>query len=128
MELQTILLLINLFFAHWVSDFLFQSRNMGKKKSSDIEAMLAHICAYTFGMFLVFAFPAFIFLDIPLEASIVFIVTNSTLHFTVDTVTSKLSSNAYLVGKEHKFWAIIGFDQFLHNAMFIATIPLLFIV
>lgn len=110
--------------SHLLSDFVLQSRNQGRKKSTNIFWLLTHVLIYsmttTFFWWL---------LDLNYEIkssinySIIFFMIFIT-HGMTDFVTSKLSNFAYLkMQNQNKqinefwewiFWLIIGIDQTIH--------------
>lgn len=110
--------------SHLLSDFALQSRNQGRKKSTNIFWLLTHVLIYsmttTFFWWL---------LDLNYEIkssinySIIFFIIFIT-HGMTDFFTSKLTSFAYLKmqSKNKKvndfwewiFWLIIGADQTIH--------------
>lgn len=110
--------------SHLLSDFALQSRNQGRKKSTNIFWLLTHVLIYsmttTFFWWL---------LDLNYEIkslinySIIFFMIFIT-HGMTDFFTSKLTSFAYLKmqSKNKKmndfwewiFWLIIGADQTIH--------------
>lgn len=94
------MIFIRILLAHWVGDFLLQTRWMGHNKSHNILAMLVHISVYTLTLCLVLPFKlAFI---------------NGLLHLCIDYSTSKMSAVFYKYRLEYLFWATIGLDQVLH--------------
>lgn len=133
------LLLILIFFIHFVADFMLQTDKMAKGKSSSNRWLTYHILAYSTVLLIVFG---------PWYA-----LANGLCHWSTDYITSRLSSRqwakaasyqkvladpeAHPLAKEvaamnnvhhvHWFFVVIGFDQFLHAAMLIITIPLIFV-
>lgn len=111
--------------SHLLSDFAFQSRNQGRKKSTNIFWLLTHVLIYsittTFFWWL---------LDLNYETKniinycLIFFMIFIT-HGMTDFFTSKLTSFAYLKTMQNKnkktknfwewvFWLIIGIDQTIH--------------
>jgi len=132
-------LLILIFFTHFVADFMLQTDKMAKGKSSSNRWLTYHILAYSAVLLLVFG---------PWYALL-----NGLAHWVTDYFTSRASgkqwkkaamyqaiiadpttgvdvktwateNNAYHV---HWFFVVIGFDQFLHAAILIITIPFIFV-
>jgi hypothetical protein len=118
-------ILISLLSTHFVADFLFQSRNMGRKKGKNIYWLTTHILIYTivtiFGWVVFFNLFEKSFYDSLTIGLLIF-----STHFITDFITSKISGYCYLKTLETKnnnhesskwewrFWSIIGFDQFIH--------------
>lgn len=110
--------LVYLLLAHFIADFVFQSRWMGDNKYKSLKALSAHVLVYTFviGFFLVALFALGVF---TIDKGFVFIGVTFCAHFLIDFFTSKLSHSHYEAKEFHAFWMTIGFDQFLHAAQLI---------
>lgn len=63
---------------HFIADFLLQSREMGKKKSTDLVVLLQHL-GIQFVCFFVFLFPI-----IGVEIALCFALANSIIHGVID--------------------------------------------
>lgn len=113
-----IAVIIWVLFAHWAADFLCQTRWMGDNKSSNINAMAAHIGVYAFVLGL-FMQPVFLQ---QYSTSCTFVGINAALHLATDYVTSNITKYAYRKQKMHLFWSTIGFDQFLHVSALLLTL------
>lgn len=96
-------------FLHFVSDFMLQSDAMAKGKSKSNYWLSLHILAYS-SPFLIFGWK--------------YAIVNGASHFAIDYVTSRASGRMWRAGRTHDFFVVIGFDQFLHAAILIATMPL----
>lgn len=96
-----ITLIIYLLFVHWIADFVMQSDEMAKEKSSN-NIMLAYHCIF-YGVF----FAGF-------TLNITYGVVLGLIHFPVDYITSRINKHLYAKGDIHNFFVSIGFDQFLH--------------
>ena len=101
-------MMIIILYAHFLADFVFQTRYMAENKSKSIKVLSLHILEY-FSIMLI----ALYFFDV----SILFIAWNSIAHFVVDYFTSKLTSKLWAEKRVHDFFVVIGFDQFLHVAL-----------
>jgi hypothetical protein len=101
---------IILVWLHFIGDFILQSDEVAKTKSSNNKVLLKHVLLY--------AIPLLMFG--PLFASV-----NAGLHFIVDWVTSRLTSHYYKTGERHKFFVTIGADQALHLTCLFITLKLL---
>lgn len=105
--------MIKLLILHFVADFILQPREMGKKKSSDIRWLAAHLAI----QFIVFA---------PFT-SLVFAAANACVHGIIDgTIWNIYKLSVRLRNKnataenwrywdDHLFYTTIGFDQLLHG-------------
>ena len=96
-------------FTHFVADFILQTDAMAKGKSTSNKWLAIHIAAYS-APFLIFG---------PLYALV-----NGASHFAIDYFSSRASSRMWKAGRVHDFFVVIGFDQFLHVAILVATLPL----
>jgi len=100
-------LLLAIVWTHWVSDFVLQSDQMAKGKSSSVKWLSIHVAWYTLPFILVFGFK--------------FAIVNAIAHWAVDFVTSKVTSRLFKAGKNHYFFVAIGFDQAVHLSILVAT-------
>ena len=51
-----------------------------------------------------------------------FVAINGTLHFGVDFVTSRITSRLYAQERWHDFFAVVGFDQLIHQVTLAAMV------
>ncbi len=124
MLLELEFFIIYVLFSHFVADFIFQTRWMAKNKSSKLLALNIHIFIYASVLFVMlgvygflpFALTAFTFADL-----LNFVFINATAHLLTDYFTSKWTKKLYLQDKEHAFFTVIGFDQFLHVAALVIS-------
>lgn len=106
-------ILILIFLAHFIGDFILQTDDMAKNKSKDNMALTYHIAMYSLPFIILFG---------PIYA-----VINGLLHWVIDFTTSRISSKLYQKGDIHNFFVVIGFDQFLHMTCLVGTYWYLFI-
>lgn len=97
-------------FTHFVADFMLQTDQMARGKSKSNKWLSLHILAYS-APFLIFGWQ--------------YALANGASHFAIDYCTSRLSSRMWQQQRTHDFFVVIGFDQFLHAAILIATMPLI---
>jgi hypothetical protein len=97
-------------FLHFIADFVLQTDAMAKGKSSSNRWLGLHIMVYT-APFLVLGWK--------------YALVNGASHFAIDWCTSRMTSRLWKAGRVHDFFVVIGFDQFLHVAILIATMPLI---
>lgn len=120
----TLWAIIVVLFGHWMFDFLLQPHWMGMRKSKEWSVLFEHACRITSGCIVVggiilgankgwhtSVWPAYAFAGI-----------NGVAHFAIDAVTSRITSKAFAAGKIHKFFTVIGFDQFLHYTCAFGTV------
>lgn len=110
-----ILLLLTLFFTHWVGDFLLQSDTMALNKSKSLYWLFVHVFIYS-GCF--FISTLFFF---KIEIVIYFFLITFVSHFITDFITSRITSHLYVKGDRHNFFVVIGLDQFLHTTQLLLT-------
>lgn len=107
-----ILIFCGAFCAHWMVDFCLQPRKIAESKSHNIMALISHCLSYTFIMTVSVALLTSNTKDMPYLAAAFFVS-----HFVIDFVTSKLTSVFWTTQDMHKFFTVIGFDQFLHTSV-----------
>lgn len=113
-------------FVHWVADFVCQSDEMVKGKSSSIAALSKHILSYAV-VFTVGTFITALALDGKGHSEQLFkegfatfwafVFINVGSHFFIDFITSRASKLEFERGNTGTAFKIIGFDQFLHIAI-----------
>jgi hypothetical protein len=115
-------------FLHFIADFLLQSRDMGKKKSTDFKVLLQHlgILWYVVGFGLM---PA-----IGIEKAILISGLNTLIHGIIDwniwkgyKVTVALRDDSatpdtWKYWEDYWFYATIGLDQLLHAVTLVKLI------
>lgn len=114
--------LIFILFAHWISDFVFQSDKMAINKSKSFYWLTFHVLAYGSGMLFFMLMTMTIFSS---SSILLYILINSIAHFCTDAVTSRITSYLYSKGDRHNFFVVIGLDQLIHTATLLWTIPIL---
>ena len=112
---------IYLLVAHYISDFLFQTRKMGEGKSTSIKLLTEHVLVYT-SMILLVCSPAVLFFG---KVIIYWALVNGVLHWITDYFTSRASKRAYDRGDLKSFWWIIGLDQLIHGICLFITFGLM---
>lgn len=104
-------------FLHFVSDFIFQSRDVAKNKSSDFKYLKYHLqeLGITFTIGLLF------FLGI--WKTLIFVILNTAIHGMIDwniwrfykSQRKNENPETFKYWEDKLFYIIIGFDQFLHG-------------
>ena len=106
MNMHTLAMIFLLLFIHWIADFVFQTDEMAKRKSSSKKWLTLHVLVYS----------AFFIMFGPIYALV-----NGLLHWCIDFFTSKASSYLYKQNRIHDFFVVVGFDQMLHAFCLIGT-------
>jgi hypothetical protein len=115
------LVLILLF--HFIADFLFQSDDMAMNKSWGYGWLTMHTGVYTA---VLMSLMMMLFKNI--EFAVFFATINGAGHWIIDAVTSRINTKLWKEEKRHWFFTMIGFDQFLHTALLLITLPVQVIV
>jgi len=117
----TVIMVIKI--SHWLGDFPAQSNNMATKKSSSIKWLFLHSLTYTGIITIPFVLFGFVFNCLLLAISLA--LANGILHFLIDYVSSKFTSQYYKENRIHDFFVIIGLDQYIHDMLLISSSLLL---
>lgn len=119
-----IYIILYIVFIHWVADFVAQTDEMARGKSTSIKWLTRHVVAYG-NVFGAGALPFLIYYIIKGENHGILIVSyillNMGLHWITDYFTSKQTSKLWAKGEVHNFFVVVGFDQFIHMACLILT-------
>ena len=122
-------ILILALFAHWFGDFVLQSDWMAINKSRSWSALAAHAAVVSAPLALVFALAASgryaSSWDVIMSAALVGAAVNGAAHFAIDAVTSRINARLWAAEQRHWFFVCIGFDQWLHVSLIIATLAVL---
>lgn len=130
------MLIIYIFFLHFIADFVLQPREMAKNKSSDMTWLFGHIVIQVLTFWIgLYPFIGFLFAG-------VFAIVNGIIHAFIDGFiwkgygllvwlrNRKSGFNVQQLKQNRRFWedhwfyVFIGLDQFLH----VATLVLLIII
>lgn len=105
-------------FAHFISDFVLQSRWVAENKAKNGQALMLHGFIYAVGLFaMLLVFPYWFgsgYYDL-----LFYVAINWFLHVHVDLITSQLTS--YYYENKKVFWVCIGADQLIHGLCLINT-------
>lgn len=101
---------------HWVGDFVLQTRWQAKHKSTNNTALLQHVTVY---MIAVAAGSALIF-GIS-GAWVWFVYANAAAHFITDYFTSRQTTRLFTKHDWHNGFVVVGFDQLIHQGVFVLT-------
>ena len=129
-----------LFVTHFVADFLLQSREMGKKKSSEPAFLAFHLLIQFFSFWFV------LWATTNVQFAFVFALSNAAIHGIIDwniwrlyklyayKAIAKNPQHPLLTGnptepwkywEDHWFYSTIGLDQLLHGLTLIGLAALL---
>lgn len=111
-------LFIYILFLHFLADFVFQTDEMAKNKSTSWLWLMYHVGTYE----IVFILGLLATTLFPLHAILSYVFFNGGIHFLIDAITSRITSKLYKQGKIHEFFVVIGFDQFLHATTLLLTL------
>lgn len=99
MDIINIITIIGIIWLHFIADFLLQNDWMATNKSKHLLPLIAHSVVYSLP-FLLFG-PQFAF-------------ATGVLHFSVDGISSLITTALWKSNKRHWFFVAIGADQALH--------------
>jgi hypothetical protein len=114
--METEYAIILILFAHFVSDFVFQTDKQAINKSTSNLWLTYHVLAYTTGIFLTISI-----LSKSIEIGLLYALLNGCIHWGQDYVTSRINSKLWRENKRHWFFVGIGADQFIHATILILT-------
>jgi len=127
MQIHILLLIL---IAHFVGDFLLQSDEMAKNKSSSWGWLSEHVLIYSVTLLALVMVLGIISepFNYPYPSNYPYlwgdwILINAALHFVTDAITSRGTAWLYKNNERHWFFVLIGFDQLLHYAALILTYP-----
>ena len=107
---------------HWIADFVLQTSWQASNKSHRLDALSRHIAVYT----IVLGISASFLSPFNLLCWATFTALNGILHFATDFITSRILSKLYKKQNWHSFFAVIGFDQLVHQVTLAATMWLIY--
>lgn len=110
-------LLIAVMFLHWLGDFVIQTKWMAENKSKSMEALTLHVVCYSLVLFV----GLWVSQQWTVNDLCRYTLINLAVHWAVDCMTSRLTKIAVEKRNKHQFFAIIGFDQFLHATTLLLT-------
>ena len=117
-----------IFLAHFLGDFVAQSSWMAENKHKNLNALLLHVFAYSFILFLILSNPFYTFSDqLSFTKIIFYVLANAILHGFIDFFTSKFSNFFWKAQQLRGFFLMIGFDQLVHQISLLCTIKLLLV-
>lgn len=111
--------LIIILWANYITDFLFQTKKMGKNKHHSILWLLAHIGSYTFYFSLLLILYNTIAITFTWINLFHLIWINAITHLIVDFTTSKITAYFYQKHQFRSFLKVIGLDTLIHTTILI---------
>lgn len=113
-------ILFGILVIHWIADFIVQTDEQAKGKSTSWKYLVAHVTTYT----LCWIFPLMIYgILMNLTHKILFFLPITFIcHIATDYYTSRVNSQLFKEGNIHGFFVSVGFDQLLHYFQLILTL------
>lgn len=106
-----------LLIAHYIADYVFQSRWMGDNKSSDNSALTGHVFVYTYAMAV-----ASLFILVPGNGHAatmwgLFVLMTFISHWCTDYITSRETKRFWTSTPQRAYatYNVMGFDQLVHQ-------------
>jgi Protein of unknown function (DUF3307) len=105
--------------AHWIADFIAQTDQMAKNKSTSNKWLISHVITYgaTMGLLMIIMLTKF---------PLVWLVVNTLAHGATDYVTSRITSRLWKANEVHWFFVVVGLDQLIHMMTMFITAAYLF--
>jgi hypothetical protein len=122
---QFYLLTMSILAIHWFADFVLQTRWQAENKSKNNEALSQHVATYSAAFICLLFVLYFLGVNFTPTGILVYVSVNGMFHFMTDYVTSRCTSYFWQQKNVHSFFAVIGIDQFIHNATLLGTVFLL---
>ena len=91
---------------HFIADFIFQSNEVARGKSSSNAILGKHVTLYSIPFFW-FGWQ--------------FAIINMLAHFATDWITSRITKRLWADNEVHWFFVVIGLDQAVHMTTLITT-------
>jgi len=113
-------ILMIVLFLHWFGDFVCQSRYIAENKGKSLSILTIHVGIYCLVMFFGLVF----FVDA--NKLLQFVWINFMLHWITDLTSSQITSFFWKKKDIHKFFATVGFDQFVHQVGLLLTVKYFF--
>ncbi len=115
---HVLLLLLGLEFKHLVADFLLQFRWMTKAKGSVfLIGGYAHSAVHSLSTLAVLGL-----FSVPLSLALALAMVEFPVHYLIDYSKAHIGKNLTATNTPRKYWALFGFDQFLHHLTYIGMI------
>lgn len=115
-----IYIVLTILFFHWLADFVLQSEDQAKNKSTSWSYLISHTVQYS----LFWIMPVIIYAIFTHNTNglpLLFIPITFIAHTATDYYTSRVNKVLWDNQKVHDFFVSIGFDQFLHFVQLLLT-------
>jgi ABC-type multidrug transport system permease subunit len=112
--------LLYILIIHYLADFVLQTVDQSKLKSTDNRMLAYHVATYSF----VWLFASYIIYEKPAQA-IAFAAITFIFHFATDWATSRIGKKFWEKSDYHNGFNVVGFDQILHYVQLYATFSLI---
>ena len=117
-------------FVHFVVDFMLQRHEIAVNKWNSFPHLLCHAIEYSAGLLVGCSFfmgtQPFYMANLMLDKVFLLAGINGASHLAIDFITSKFSHKYFSKQDWHNGFVVVGFDQFLHTSILIASILKLF--
>ncbi len=119
---MNIYIVLSIIWIHWIADFLCQTDWQAKNKSTNNDALSAHVFTYS----VIWYLPTLVLACCTWNPYLLlFPIITFICHWITDYFTSRLNTKLWKEGKVHWFFVSIGFDQVLHYIQLFLTYKLL---
>lgn len=128
MDANTLTFVVFILFAHYIGDYIVQTRKQADNKHRNLLQLFYHVGTYSLVLFGMLVFGNYLNFAGQLTIADIGIYTllNFGLHFVTDFFTSKQVKKLWSEGKAHATFAVMGLDQFIHAFCLLATSAVLF--
>lgn len=110
---------------HWIADFVLQTDEDAKGKSTSMRHLLSHTITYS--LFFGIVISGFCLLGgFPLTLALAFTSITFVTHTVTDYITSRWNTKLYQGNNIHGFFVSVGYDQLLHYFQLFITFQYLF--
>lgn len=107
--------ILSILIAHWIADFIAQTDQMAKNKSTSNKWLISHVMTYGITM-------GFLMVIMLSKVPIIWLLVNTVAHGATDYVTSRITSRLWKANEVHWFFVVVGLDQLIHMmTMFITA-------
>ena len=116
-------LVVTILIAHFIADFVMQSDEMAKGKSTCNIWLFLHVLVYIIVLYFSLRGYAEYIQDTISPTGYIFgwAVLNGIAHFITDYFTSRWTSSLWKQGRTHDFFVVIGLDQCIHTITLFTT-------
>jgi len=109
--------LIALLWAHWIGDFILQSRQIANSKHKSVSALGIHCITYSSSMTI-----SGLVIGMACTKVMVLWLAFFASHYIIDYVTSRANHFFYERDRMNEFWVFIGADQLAHTLVILYVV------